>query len=250
MKAAEAASGTRLIDYLDLHWYPEAKGDGVRIIGSATSAGAVEARVQAPRSLWDDTYMETSWIESYVGGPIKLLPLMNAKIAAAYPGTKLAITEWNYGGGGHISGALATADALGAFGREGVGLATMWRLNSSEAFTEAAFMAYRNFDGSGGQFGDTSVSAINSDRAAASVYASTDASNPGRVVIIAINKRTTTKTAGISVAAGARFTTASVYTVTSAGTAPVAASTIASVATNAFNYTMPAQSVSIIVLKP
>ena len=135
-------------------------------------------------------------------------------------------------------------------GREGVGLATMWRLNSDESFTEAGFMAYRNFDGAGSQFGDTSVSAVNSDRAAASVYASTDASNPGRVVIVAINKRTTAKTAGLAVAASSRFTTAQVYTVTSAGAVPVAGSTIAAVATNAFKYTMPAQSVSIIVLKP
>ncbi len=237
MKAAEAANGQRLIDYLDLHWYPEAKGDGVRIIGSSTSAGVVEARVQAPRSLWDETYTETSWIaQSSTQGPITLLPRMNAKIAAKYPGTRLAITEWNYGGGGHISGALATADTLGAFGREGVGLATMWRLNSSEAFTEAAFMAYRNFDGGGARFGDTSIQAVTNDRAAASVYASTDANNPGRVVIVAINKRTTPKTAALTVAAPGRFTLGQVFTITSAGAQPVAGPTIAAVSTNAFRY--------------
>ena len=251
MKEAEVANGQRLVDYLDLHWYPEAKGDGTRIIGSSTSAGVVEARVQAPRSLWDETYTETSWIaQGSTNGPINLLPRMHGKIASKYPGTKLAITEWNYGGGGHISGAMATADALGAFGREGVGLANMWRLNSDERFTEAAFMAYRNFDGVGGRFGDTSVQAGNSDRAAASVYASVDSSNPGRVVIIAVNKRTTAKTAGIAVAANGRFTLAQVYTVTASNPKPVAGSTIAAVSTNAFQYVMPAQSVSILVLKP
>ena len=33
MKDAGTAAGTRLIDYLDLHWYPEAMGGGVRITG-------------------------------------------------------------------------------------------------------------------------------------------------------------------------------------------------------------------------
>ena len=58
-EAAETAHGKRLVDYLDLHWYPEATGGGVRITGAETSAAVVAARVQAPRSLWDPTYVET-----------------------------------------------------------------------------------------------------------------------------------------------------------------------------------------------
>jgi hypothetical protein len=61
LRAAEATAGHRLVDYLDLHWYPEARGDGVRISDVADGAGAA-ARVQAPRSLWDPTYREDSWI--------------------------------------------------------------------------------------------------------------------------------------------------------------------------------------------
>ncbi|MDQ6697916.1 MAG: glycoside hydrolase family 44 protein, partial [Actinomycetota bacterium] len=53
MKAAGIAAGKRLIDYMDLHWYPEATGGGVRITGSDTSPAVVAAREQAPRSLWD-----------------------------------------------------------------------------------------------------------------------------------------------------------------------------------------------------
>ena len=45
---------------------------------------------------------------------------------AVLPGTKLAITEYNWGGTESLNGALAEADVLGIFGREGVGLATMW----------------------------------------------------------------------------------------------------------------------------
>lgn len=250
MEAAETTHGRRLVDYLDLHWYPEAYGDGVRITGTQTTAGVVAARVQAPRSLWDPTYVENSWIANdYLQGPIRLLPDMNEKVAAHYPGTGLAITEWNYGGGQHISGALATADALGVFGRENVQLATLWELNGNENFTYAAFKAFRNYDGAGGEFEDTSVKATSSDVATATVYASVDSAT-SKMVILAINKSTTAKTAGIKITHNRSYTSADVYRVTAGGgPAPVAAPSITPVATNAFNYQMPAQSISVIVPK-
>ena len=39
MKAADTAAGTRLVDYLDLHWYPEATGGGTRITELRVSGG-------------------------------------------------------------------------------------------------------------------------------------------------------------------------------------------------------------------
>jgi hypothetical protein len=42
-----------------------------------------------------------------------------------YPGTRLAITEYNWGGLDGLNGALAQADVLGIFGREGLALATL-----------------------------------------------------------------------------------------------------------------------------
>ncbi len=51
---------------------------------------------------------------------------MKAWIAAHYPGTKLSISEYNWGSDDGISGALAQAEALAIFGREGVDLATRW----------------------------------------------------------------------------------------------------------------------------
>ena len=63
MREAESTSaGRRLVDVLDLHWYPEARGGGVRITEADASAAVAAARVQAPRSLWDPGYAETSWI--------------------------------------------------------------------------------------------------------------------------------------------------------------------------------------------
>ena len=109
------------------------------------------ARVQAPRSLWDPSYTEKSWITQWsTHRPIRLLPRLREKIEKNYPGTRLAITEYYYGGGADISGALAQADVLGIFGREGVFAAALWHTGrTDDRFIYAAFAMYRNYDGKG-----------------------------------------------------------------------------------------------------
>ncbi|MEJ0085481.1 MAG: glycoside hydrolase family 44 protein [Pseudomonadota bacterium] len=263
MAAAGNTAGRRLLDVLDVHWYPEARGacsanpmDGCRISDAAGvgEAAVVAARVAAPRSLWDSTYRETSWIQQSLGNGqgINLLPRLKDKIAANYPGTKLAITEYNYGGANHISGAIAQADVLGIFGREGLYAATLWRLEANNNFIYGGFEAFRNYNGANGSFGDTSIRAANSDAATTSVYASVDAANPARMVIVAINKDAAPKTAAIAVTHTAQFHSAQVYAVTSTSPAgaPVAQTPINITQTNAFQYSMPANSVTTLVLVP
>ncbi|MFT3836912.1 MAG: glycoside hydrolase family 44 protein [Myxococcaceae bacterium] len=251
MQAAQTSAGKRLIDVLDLHWYPEAQGGGQRIIGTATDVASVQARVQAPRSLWDPTYVETSWITQTTNNQaIQLIPWANAKIAAHYPGTGLSFSEWNYGAGDDISGGVATADVLGIFGREGVAAATLWPLNGNEVFNLAAFHAYRNYDGNGAGFEDTSVQATTSDVATATVYGSLHSTDPSKMVIVAINKSATAKSAGLKVYSTAQFSKLKVYTVTSASASVVPGSDAPAVGVNAFDYTMPPMSVSVLVPAP
>ncbi|MHB8879303.1 MAG: hypothetical protein ACYC8T_36880, partial [Myxococcaceae bacterium] len=202
------------------------------------------------RSLWDPSYVESSWITSYLGGAINLIPDVKAKINARYPGTKLAFTEYYYGGGAHISGAVAQADVLGIFGRDGVFAATLWPMSSNLSFIQAGFQMYRGFDGAGGVFGDTSVFATNSDTVSSSVYASVDAGAPGRLVLVVINKATTSKTAAVTVSHPVTFTQAKVYQLTSASSTPVRAADVTLTQVNAFRYLMPAMSVSTLVLTP
>jgi len=170
-----------------------------------------------------------------------------AKIDAHYPGTVLSFSEWDYGGGDHISGAIAVADVLGIFGREKVGVATYWPLKSDESFAYAGFRAYRNYDGQGSTFGDTSISAVSSDVPTATVYASIDAASPTRTVIVAINKASSTKTAAIRVAQTTSYGSAAVWVLTGTAANLVSGTSINASATNAFLYVMPAQSVSVIV---
>ncbi len=250
MKSAETSAGQRLIDVLDLHWYPEAQGGGVRITGQDTGAAVVAARLQAPRSLWDPSYSETSWIvDASTQGPIRLIPRLKEKIDAHYPGTELAFTEYNYGAGADISGGLAQADVLGIFGREGVYAAAEWPLASDESFIWGGFDIFRNFDGAGGAFGDVSVQATNDDDQAASVYASIDSSDPARLVIVAINKRDVEATAGISVRHGYQYSRAEIYQLTSASSVPARAADLDITKVNAFVYAMPARSASVLVLR-
>ena len=251
VRMAEQAEGKRLVDYLDLHWYPEARGGNVRIIGRDVSAASITARVQAPRSLWDPSYVESSWIVSTLNNqPVRLLPRLREKIARLNPGTKLAFTEWNYGAGDHISGAVATADVLGIFGRDSVELATYWKLNGAEPFADAAFEAFRNFDGQGGAFADTSLEATSSQVPMASIYASVDAANPGRTVLVVINKDTTARTAAITVAHPQRYQSLVPFTLSGTMAQMMRGQPVMATATNAFRYPMPPLSVSVLVLQP
>ena len=251
MRDASTAKGTRLLDVLDLHWYPEARGGNVRVIGEDNSAAVATARMQAPRSLWDPSYVETSWITAGNGNQaLRLIPSMKEKIAAHYPGTELGFTEYYFGGGAHISGAIAQADVLGIFGREGVHSAALWCMSSNVPYLTAAFAMFRSYDGVGGSFGDLSVAATSTDVTSTSVYASVDSTSPNRVVVVLINKANTPRVAGLTISHGTAFSRAQVYQLTSATPNATRGTDLVFNQPNALSYTMPPLSVSTLVLQP
>jgi hypothetical protein len=159
----------------------------------------VQAIVQSPRSLWDSTFTENSWITSAViHAPIQILTRLQTKIAAENPGMKIAITEYENGGFNHIAGTIAQADNLGIFGSEGVFAANFWPPGGTYSYTLAGFRAFRGFDGATANFGDTSLQSTSSDVASVVVYASLDSSTPGRVVFVAINRSNAAKVTAIN----------------------------------------------------
>jgi hypothetical protein len=243
---AAAGNGRRLIDYLDVHWYPEVQVNGARVGETAITPEVVAARVQAPRSLWDPDYEENSWVREAAGGPIDLIHRLTRTIDTHYPGTKLAFSEWNFGAGNHISGAIATADTLGIFGREGVGLASLWPLSTNEAFAFAALRAYRNYDGKGAAFGDVSVRATSSDVKQVTAYASLKAGSADQLCVIAINKSSTPKVIGLFLLHPTPYKTARVYELS--GTAPelVPKPDLHTRGSNMFRLALPGYSVSVI----
>ena len=180
VRAHDAQAGRRTLDVLDVHFYPQAGGV---FAGQQTDKATQALRLRATRSLWDPTYTDESWI----GVPLYLIPHLNEWIAQGYPGTRLGISEWNFGADTHINGGLAVADVLGIFGRENVYLADYWAYPNRDSPGYLAFKLYRSADGRGNGFGDVSCAASSADQSRLSVYAATD-SRTGELTLMLINK--------------------------------------------------------------
>ena len=186
MKAYETAHGKRILDFLDLHYYTASPNVS---LSDAVDAATQALRLRSTRSLWDPSYVDESWIAQAGpdGGIVKLIPRMRDWVNTYYPGTKLAVTEYNWGAPGHINGALAQADVLGIFGREGLDLATLWSPPQAAQPAAFAFRIYRNYDGAGAKFGETSVGATSSAQDRLAVYAAEEAAT-GALTLVVINK--------------------------------------------------------------
>jgi hypothetical protein len=188
-KAAQDADPhhTRFLDYLDLHTYFAANDAMLKPAGTSDQQRAV---VDSTRVFWDPTYTDPHFRnpENYAE-PLapQMIPRMKRWAAANYPGTKIAITEYNWGAPEHISGAVAQADILGIFGREGLDLGSLWgppNLNEPLMF---AFKIFRNCDDNGAAFGDTSLRASSADQSKLSIYAARRTADH-TVTVVVINK--------------------------------------------------------------
>ena len=173
MRLYEQRTGVRLLDVLDVHYYPQ---NGVFDGGSDRDTAAL--RIRSTRALWDPEYRDESWIDENVD----LIHRMKGWVDQHYPGTKLSIGEYNFGGTDDMSGALAQAEVLGRFGQEGLFSAYYWSSPPDQSPVYWAFRAFRNFDGAGGQFGDLSLEA--KADSPVSVFASASTTNSDKVVIV------------------------------------------------------------------
>jgi hypothetical protein len=253
IKTASTAYGKPLVDVYDFHWYSEATDGTTRVInmnGASLTDAQVQAIVQSPRSLWDTTFKENSWItNSVLGGPIYILRRLQAKIDAANPGMKIAITEYENGGFNHIAGTIAQADNLGVFGSEGVFAANFWPPGGTYSYALAGFRAFRGFDGASANFGDTSLQTTSSSVKDVVVYASSDSATPGRFVFVAINRSNATKVTAIN--GQSLIGTAHLYQMTAASSAgqtvvqPMSIGTMP-VSGSSLTITLPAYSVTTI----
>jgi hypothetical protein len=179
-QARQRATNTnqRLLDYFTLHFYPQ--GNEFANNGSDISTATQLLRNRSTRSLWDTNYVDTSWI----GSVIKLIPRMKSWVTTYYPGTKIGITEYNWGAENHINGATAQADIFGIFGREGLDLATRWTTPDASTPTYKAMKMYRNYDGNKSRFGDTSVSASGPNPDNVSVFAAQRYSDAALTIMV------------------------------------------------------------------
>lgn len=178
LRQYEQKNGKRILDVLDIHYYPQATG----VYNGTTDPKTNELRLRSTRSLWSDSYIDESWI----GIPVRLIPRMREWINQYYPGTKLGISEWNFGADTTLNGALAISQVLGIYGSEGVYLASYWRYPPAGSPGFYAFKMYTNFDDKGSRFGDKSLPVKLSDDWKISAFAARD-SQSGRLRLILIN---------------------------------------------------------------
>ncbi|MEO3755019.1 glycoside hydrolase family 44 protein [Streptomyces sp. B6B3] len=195
LAAYEEETGQRILDYYDNHWYPQGTG----VASGSDDPAAQELRLRSPRQLWDPEYVDESWINE----PVALIPRMRELVEENYPGTKIGISEYNYGALDTVNGALAQADVLGIFGREGLDLATLWAPPQATDPGAYAFRMYLNYDGEGSGFGDIAIPASSDDPDQVGVYAA-ERSEDGALTLMVVNKSQTDLTVPLYLAGADR----------------------------------------------
>ena len=174
LREYEQKTGIKVLDVLDVHFYPQAD----KVYGTASDSVSASLRLRSTRSLWDPSYKDESWIND----TIRLIPRMKEWVAQNYPGLKISIGEYNFGGEQHISGALALAEVLGRFGTEGVDYAFYWFIPPKNSPAAWAFRSYRDFDGKGGHFLSRSMKTVMTT--GVSLFASRDESGQHLVLVV------------------------------------------------------------------
>ena len=189
MSARSREAGIRLLDSLDVHYYSEARGEcRVTECNNESHRSCINARLQATRTLWQSGYYENSWVGRYMQNTLPVINRLNESVERYYPGTRLSFTEYNLGGGSHISGSIAQADILGIFGRMGVYLATLWPHPDFCDYQLSAINLFTNYDGNNSTFGNTHVTAETSDIENSYVYVSIMDEDESVLTIVAANK--------------------------------------------------------------
>ncbi len=247
LQAYEQQHGPRLLDYLDLHYYPQA--DGVSLSG-AGNAATQALRLRSTRSLWDATYADESWISDGNATAVQLIPRMKDWVNANYPGTKLAITEYNWGALDHINGALAQADVLGIFGREGLDLATLWSPPASTEPGAFAFRMYRNYDGQHHTFGDTSVRATSTDQDRLAIYAARRSADNVLTVMVINKSPTEVLTGTVSLAGYAPASTAQVHRYSATNLNAIGRVSDQAIGPGGFTAIFPPSSITLLIIPP
>ncbi len=234
MAAYQQQHGVRLLDYFDEHYYPQ--------FSDATS------QLAATRTLWDPTYNGGTWVEQYYfDGPMQLIPRFQQWIAQYYPGTKLAFSEYSIDSGHKlITDALAEADVLGILGRQGVDFANMWSPPAPTDPIAYSFRLFRNYDGRGAQFGDTSVQAASSNQGQLAIYGA-ERTADGVLTLVVINKTAAAIQTTLSLANFAG-TSASVYSYSGSNLSQITAEASVPVLSGTINTTYPAYSATVLAI--
>ena len=234
MKKASEEYGSRLLDVLDIHYYSESARNG-----------AVD-RLQSVRTLYEKGFSENSWIGQWCMENVPILPTIQKSIDTYYPDTKLAISEYNFGGG-DMSGTIAQAEALGCYADAGVYFATLW---DGDEYIYSGIRLYTNYDGNNSTFGDTLIPTVTEDVSKSSAYAAVNGKDDGFVTAVVTNKdMNKPETAVISLDnAKSNYKAAAVYAVSGTDTDIRLIDIVDDIKDNKLTVELPAYSAATIVI--
>lgn len=256
VRGHDQARGRRSLDILDVHFYP------AELFWSNRTDPLTNAlRFRATRSWWDPSYEDETTLSRYSPDHrqpnptrLMLIPRLLRVLEQSYPGTRLGITEWNFGAGHTINGGLATAEILGILGREGVFLASHWQgprgYPDQDWPSFQAFRLFRNANGKGAGFGDHSLPASSTDWNRLSVFAA-KVRPRGALTLVVINKdQEQNVTAGVEVAGFQPARLAIVYRLSAANPSAIVQDAELPVSGPIFTATFPRYSATLLVLHP
>jgi hypothetical protein len=202
LPAGHPAAGHLPVDWLDIHFYPQ--GDNVAGLGGDQAAeddeATVELRLRSLKELYDAAWISESWIADGSIKVVQLIPRLRAWRDTYCPQMKLALAEYRWGKDNTVSGALAQAEALAIFGREGLDMALRWEVPATGSLAEDAYRLFRNYDGAGAQVSGDSVRAMSSDVDGVGSYA-VRAVN-GKLFVLLFNKDTVSRDVTVTVNGG------------------------------------------------
>ncbi len=249
MRNYETAHGLRLLDYVDVHAYIAPSGIA---FGERGDDANTALRLTSTRVFWDPNYASPDGSTpdtGYPNGePPYLVPRMKQWVANDYPGTKTAITEYNWGALDDVTGAVAQADILGIFGREGLDLATLWSPPDARKPDPGvfAFEIFLNYDGNGNQFGETSVGATTSNPDQVSIFGAQR--SDFALTVLLLNKTATAVNAPVSVGNFAAAGTAQSWQYSAANLTEIERGADLPVSSGAVTPSLPAYSMTLLVI--
>ncbi|MGH9560836.1 MAG: glycoside hydrolase family 44 protein, partial [Terracidiphilus sp.] len=185
--------GARTLDVYDIHAYADCGPTS-----NFTDAQLRAATVACAGFYWDPATVNADTNNNYTAreepnpGMPFVIPRMKALVNEIYPGTPLSFTEWGAGlapnSSWDFSTAIADADTLGVFGREGLSFASRWGGPTRGTAEYLAWKMFTNYDGSHDMFGSMSVS--DTSNASSSLFTSYAALNASgtTLYIMVINK--------------------------------------------------------------
>ena len=223
VKWMDQINGARTLDVFDIHAYADAGPTN-----GLTNTQLQALTAKAASFYWDPATLNADTNNNYTSneepnpGIPFVIPRFKAMVNAIYPGTPLAFTEWGYGAAANastdFSTALADADTLGVFGREGLSFASRWGGPTANTAEYRAWKMFTNYDGAHHMFGSLSIH----DQSSASAdlftsYAALDST--GNAMTIMVLNKDPNNTADVTFNLNG-FNASSYTTYTLASTAP------------------------------